>query len=199
MATDCSVYSLDCFTRRVRENRYKPYPFPTTTNTITKLDGQLSNEWKQRLLDRHVPVTNYTSDDTSSSRDHYQYPPKVSTAQYQQCISSIHDKTTMEQLDALLETKAITPEPDTNMLAFTISDYSYTHDMIHDIYQMMSAVVGFSSKHFFLLAIDKITVDLACQYGYPVIYWNQKDNLRDAVANTKVMIYVCVCVCVCLY
>ena len=188
IATDCSVYSLDCFTRRVRENRYKPYPFPTTTttNNITKLDGQLSNEWKQRLLDRHVPVTNYTSDDTSSL-DHYQYPPQVSTAQYQQCMSSIQDKTTMEQLDTLLETKTITPEPHTNMVSFTISDYSYTHDMIHDMYQMMTAVVGFSSQHFFLLAIDNITVELACQYGYPVIYWNQKDNLRDAVANTKVM------------
>jgi hypothetical protein len=73
------------------------------------------------------------------------------------------------------------------MVAFTISDYSYTYDMVHDVYQMMEAVVGFDSlRNFFLLAIDRKTVDVACRYGYPVVYWNADEGLRDAVANTKV-------------
>jgi len=83
----------------------------------------------------------------------------------------------------------VVPEPDTNMIAFTISDYSYVRDMLHEIFQMMDETVGFSSKHFFLVAIDQKSVELACQHGYPVVMWKAYEgNLKDAVANTKIIV-----------
>ncbi|KAL3908914.1 MAG: hypothetical protein SGILL_008299 [Bacillariaceae sp.] len=76
------------------------------------------------------------------------------------------------------------------MIAFTISDYSYAQDMIHDMFQMMEHVVGFSQQHFVLVAIDVQTVELACKFGYPVIFWKESntESLKEAVANTKLVL-----------
>jgi Nucleotide-diphospho-sugar transferase len=62
--------------------------------------------------------------------------------------------------------------------------------MIHDMYQMMDHVVGFTEQHFVLLAIDIKTVEMACRHGYPVILWREskQESLRDAVANTKIVL-----------
>ena len=96
----------------------------------------------------------------------------------------------MQQLDEILSSGRLAPEPRTNMVAFTISDYSYAQDMLHDVFQMMDHVVGFSPKHFVLIAIDVSTVEMACRYGYPVVFWKEsdKESLKDAVANTKLIL-----------
>eukprot|EP00531_Pseudo-nitzschia_arenysensis_P001505 CAMPEP_0116154864 /NCGR_PEP_ID=MMETSP0329-20121206/22006_1 /TAXON_ID=697910 /ORGANISM="Pseudo-nitzschia arenysensis, Strain B593" /LENGTH=562 /DNA_ID=CAMNT_0003651869 /DNA_START=200 /DNA_END=1885 /DNA_ORIENTATION=+ len=96
----------------------------------------------------------------------------------------------MDQLDDLMSgtSPRISLEPDTNMLAFTISNYVYVRDMIHDMFQMMDDVVGFSSKHFFLVAIDQQSAELACKYGYPVVMWKANEiNIQNAVANSKLI------------
>ena len=162
----------------------------------------------------------------------YLYPPVVSAEEFRTCwertVTDNHS--TMAQVDALLRRKdpkeeddtaapSVGPylerEPATQMLAFTIADYSYLQDMLHDLYQMMDEVVGFQRQHVLLVALDQKSVELACRYGYPVVWWNNKNNpttstdgeeddentetnqdkatnkketLRDAVANTKIVL-----------
>lgn len=192
---------------------------------VTQLSSSLPTAWKQRLSQRPTSyhpakknhhgldhdrrlqnasnISKHNDNTTSPAHDidlddlNYLYPPTVSPDAYQQCLTFTHDKSTVEQLDALLDSKRITPEPDTNMVAFTISDWNYAYDMMHDVVQMMDTVVGFSQQHFFLVAIDTKTVDLACRHGYPVLLWKAPPKkadsdghaaLRDAVANTKVVL-----------
>jgi hypothetical protein len=121
------------------------------------------------------------------------YPPMVPEDEYQTCLDLAvnQNKSAIEQLDVMLsgESPQIVREPVTNMVAFTISDYGYVQDMLHDVFQMMDDVAGFSRKHFFLVAIDQRSAELACKYGYSVVLWKaDQDNLRDAVANTKVIL-----------
>ncbi len=193
IGTDCSSYSLDCFAVAQQENKYLPYPFSFSTRkdieetrvkqvdqwSIETID-ELPGEWIEFLESReakNVPVKDRN----------YLYPPTVPHDEYQRCIN-LTNKTTMEQLDGLLSGNSprIIPEPETNMVAFTISDYAYVRDMLHDVFQMMDDVVGFSNKHFFLLAIDQRSAELACRYGYSVVFWKADEkNLQHTVANTK--------------
>ena len=159
----------------------------------------------------------------------YLYPPVVSEEEFRVCWErTVTDNySTMVQVDALLRMQPeegatkdtvgtwLEREPDTQMLAFTIADYSYLQDMLHDLYQMMDEVVGFGPQNVLLVALDQKSVELACRYGYPVVWWNNKNNpttstdgeeddentetnqdkatnkketLRDAVANTKIVL-----------
>lgn len=123
----------------------------------------------------------------------YLYPPIVPEKEFQRCIdlAITQNKTTMEQLDELMSGRSprISREHDTNMVAFTISDYVYVRDMIHDMFQMMDNVVGFSNQHFLLVAIDQQSVKLACKYGYPVVMWKaNENNVQNAVANSKLIL-----------
>ena len=195
LATDCSSYSFDCFAVAQREDKYKPYPFLESTRT--EIESEESPDWSVQVfdefpedwiqyLDQSKPTT-----ETTIEEKNFLYPPQVSPEEYQQCVeTAIHqNKSTMEQLDVLFSTGTISPEPETNMVAFTISDYGYVQDMLHDVFQMMDDVVGFSNKHFFLVALDDKSAELACRYGYSVVTWKADgDNLRDAVANTKVVL-----------
>jgi hypothetical protein len=207
VAVECSAYSLDCFTRVQRESRYLPYPFPFSNDVMddkhsdwnmTTLDN-IPDEWLQNLESR--PITNYSDSTTAipTIQDrHNLYPPVVSEVDYRSCLdfAGISDtdnnltRTTIQQLDEILSSDRFNPEPNTNMIAFTISDYSYAQDMLHDMFQMMDHVVGFSHRHFFMVAIDVSTVKMACQFGYPVIFWKESDteSLKDAVANTKLVL-----------
>ena len=208
LATDCSSYSFDCFSIAQRDNKYMPYPFsPSLRKDIESSDNsektsaqRLRDEWSVETFDK-LPgdwIEYLEQEETEESKSpvevrNYLYPPTVPEDEYQTCldIAVNQNKSTIEQLDVLLsgESPQIVPEPDTNMVAFTISDYGYVQDMLHEVFQMMDDVVGFSSKHFFLVAIDQRSAELACKYGYSVVLWKaDKDNLRDAVANTKVML-----------
>jgi hypothetical protein len=201
MAVDCSVYSLDCFSHGQRKHRYLPYPLPPTpTDELTvEIVREFPKDWSQILQSQ--PVTNYSSTPEVTIQDqHNLYPAKVEDSEYQKCLdftgigndsdSDVSERTTLQQLDEMLKFQRLTVEPDTSMIAFTISDSTYVHDMIHDMFQMMDHVVGFSQQHFVLIAIDVATVQMACRYGYPVIFWRESKNegLRNAIANTKVVL-----------
>ncbi|KAG7359217.1 nucleotide-diphospho-sugar transferase [Nitzschia inconspicua] len=201
VVVDCSAYSLDCFSRGQRDDRYLPYPFPPKTSTIrdfqTEIVREFPKEWSQRL--RRQPFTNYSYPPERTIQNvHNLYPAVVGHDEYQKCteFTGIHSqgggaptKSASDQLDEMLASGRLSMEPDTNMVAFTISDYTYSQDMLHDMFQMMEHVVGFSPRHFFLVAIDVGTVEMACRHGYPVLFWKEStdnnEGLRDAVANTK--------------
>ncbi len=202
LATDCSSYDFECFAVAKRENKYLPYPFSLSMRRELETEtGGIgnSNEWSMETLEE-IPgewvdylERKETDTDLPVEERNYLYPPTVPEKEYQKCIdlAITQNKNTMEQLDELLsgDSPRITPEPDTNMLAFTISDYGYVRDMLHDVFQMMNDVVGFANQHFLLVAIDKRSAEVACKYGYPVVLWKADDNnLRDAVANTKLIL-----------
>ena len=202
LATDCSSYNLDCFTTARRENKYRSYPFPPSFKDIQEEEewsvetfDQIPVDWIEYLEKDYTMANNNNNNNKSSAIEerNYLYPPTVSDAEYRTCVDLAveQNKSTTEQLDEMLsgEFPRIVPEPDTNMVAFTISDYSYVHDMIHDVFQMMEETVGFSNQHFFLVALDPRSVELACRYGYSVILWKADvGNLKNAVANTKVIL-----------
>jgi len=206
IATDCSSYSFDCFAVARRENKYAPYPFLRSLREEIELYNYSENiptqrqhdEWSLETFDE-IPsdwIQFLKQTDSAEIRSpiedaNYLYPPMVPQEEYQHCLDLAinQNKSTIEQLDELFSSDQIIPEPDTNMVAFTISDYSYVQDMLHEVFQMMDDVVGFSRKNFFLVAIDKQSTELACRYGYSVVLWKaDEDNLRDAVANTKVIL-----------
>ena len=200
MGTDCSGFSFDCFSVAQQQRKYKPYPFNLSvrksieSNTTATHNGQwpvetikeLQNEWIEFLekedLNKAIPV----------EERNYLYPPTVPDDEYESCMDLTirQNKSTTEQIEILMSGSSprLAPEPDTNMLAFTISDYVYVKDMLHDVFQMMDNVVGFSDRHFFLVALDKESVQLACKYGYSVVFWKADESLVDAVANTKLIL-----------
>jgi len=168
--------------------------------------NQLPKDWIQRL--RKTKNKRQKSKIAPIEERNYLYPPTVPEDEYRTCLDlAIHrNKTSLEQLDVLLfgegdgksedndndndnVSPVIVPEPDTNMVAFTISDYSYVKDMLHEVFQMMDETVGFSQKHFFLVALDRRSVKLACRHGYPVVLWkDDRGSLKNAVANTKIVL-----------
>eukprot|EP00535_Pseudo-nitzschia_heimii_P011549 CAMPEP_0197195814 /NCGR_PEP_ID=MMETSP1423-20130617/31889_1 /TAXON_ID=476441 /ORGANISM="Pseudo-nitzschia heimii, Strain UNC1101" /LENGTH=303 /DNA_ID=CAMNT_0042649559 /DNA_START=81 /DNA_END=989 /DNA_ORIENTATION=+ len=207
LATDCSVYSFDCFARAQQDHKYLPYSFPSSLRAnieesrdseVTASTTQLRNEWSMEKFDE-IPSDwiQYLGEKAPTWKSpivdrNYLYPPMVPEVEYQACLDFAinQNKSTIEQLDALLsgDSPKLTPEPETNMIAFTISDYSYVQDMLHEVFQMMDDVVGFSRQHFFLVAIDQQSAAMACSYGYTVVLWKADDNLKDAVANTKLIL-----------
>jgi hypothetical protein len=179
--TDCSVFATDCIARAAEiDSPYLPYPFPPKDKqgrwTYENLT-EIPREWKTIL---RTPVPNRAKEVPEM------LPPNASPEENQRCLQ-FTEKSTMEQLDEILANR-IKPEAKTSMIAFTISDYNYAHDMIHDVFEMFETRVGFSQKSFFMAAIDNQTRDLACQYNYPVLFWNSDESLKDAVANTKVVL-----------
>lgn len=188
-AVDCSAYDNMCMTTQNLEDKYKQYPFPLSRHikNLEEFDHEiLSNVpdgWRDALMApwQEKRVTSYI------------YPAEAPTQDVAGCMK---DATTVEwqlQIDNLLESGRIQREAVTNMVSFTISDYNYAFDMMHDVFEMNNNIVGFSGS-FFMVALDDQTVELACTYGYPVVVWpnpNQSNNsdatsqLKQAVANTK--------------
>jgi hypothetical protein len=184
VVTDCSSFSLDCMAHARLSDQYSDYPIPPKTiqerETWTVQDlSQPIQEWRETLAG--VYQTNRTGISNI-------YPQKASAHSYEQCMALAGGKkTTTEQLDDVLSNR-LQPERDTGMIAFTITDYNYAQDTIHDFVQAFEEVVGFPTESLLIVAIDKATTELACQYGYPVISWTNDESLRDAVANTKIVI-----------
>ena len=140
LATDCSSYSFDCFAKAQRDHEYLPYPFssPLRENIEASLDSeettstmQLRNEWSVEKFDE-IPSDwmEYLEQKETGGKPpiadrNYLYPPMVPEDEYQACLDFAinQNKSTIEQLDVLLsgDSPQLTPEPDTNMIAFTIS------------------------------------------------------------------------------
>eukprot|EP00957_Ditylum_brightwellii_P019355 1459967-Ditylum_brightwellii.AAC.1 len=116
-----------------------------------KTFNRISEKWIKQLVQEksRVPV----------KKRNYIYPPKVPTDQIDACFNLTirQSKTTFKQLDVLLskDSPIVITKLNTNMITFTISDYSYLRDMLHKIFQMMDKTIGFSNKHFLLVAIDQ--------------------------------------------
>ena len=173
------------------------HPSQGFKNTTSK--KRLTGEWSVERFDK-IPSDwiKYLDENTPKESKspvadkNYLYPPMVPEAEYQACLDLAinQNKSTIGQLDVLLSSKSpqLTPKSDTNTIAFTISDFGYVEDMFHEVFQMMDNVVGFSCKHFCLIAIDKQSAAMACNYGYSVVLWKADDNLKDTMANTKVII-----------
>jgi hypothetical protein len=212
MAVDCSVFDFHCFSIRQSQGLYKDYPFPYTRASAhdeNEFDWEVLTEipkdWKDDLHFQSL-------DEPPPRKIEYIYPPKASPEEYQTCLAFAQTQTWQDQLDELLAHK-ISPDNVTHMVAFTISDYNYAFDMMHDFFEMNNRIVGYSNATF-MVAIDYETMELACRYNYPVLAWpsalqrdsnsnstsmssssdteepainaaDQNEELKAAVANTK--------------
>ena len=189
LAVDCSAWDSMCPSAKIAEGRYEPYPFPLSRH-IKNLDdfdhqyiSDVPSEWVDALnvdnsLDRPPPRTISYSD----------APSRVSTLEIEKCIKDAYELEWKIQIDNLL-TSRLKKEPATDMIAYTISDYNYAFDMMHDIFEMNSNAVGFDGS-FFMVALDAETLELACGFGYPVVAWpsarpEDSTGLKEAVAFTK--------------
>jgi UDP-galactopyranose mutase len=193
-AMDCSAWDNMCFATQQAKNQYKPYPFPLSRHEKYLEDfnhqpmAAIPSEWKKSL------ALNSSLDKPPPRQVEYIYPPEVAVADKEQCLKAARSLSWQEQVRRLLRTR-VQREPTTNMTAFTISDYNYAEDMIHDVFEMNDRIVGFPEA-FFMVAIDEKTLEMACRFGYPVVAWtsavqkdtaaaSDTDELKHAVANTK--------------
>jgi hypothetical protein len=187
-AVDCSPYDNFCGSQTQRENRYREYPFPYGKKIKNEDQFQyeamkeIPTNWADELKIENSPGK------PPPRKVEYIYPPEASSDQYQLCLDQANNLSWQEQLTKLLES-TIKPESETNMVAFTISDYNYAFDMMHDFFEMNDEVVGFKGS-MFMVALDKDTLEMACKYNYPVMAWpsakpDSTEQLKQAVANTK--------------
>ena len=65
----------------------------------------------------------------------YIYPRTVKTVEMQKCLDQAYTLSWQDQIRDLVQNR-LTREPTTNMIAFTISDYNYAVDMLHEIFEM---------------------------------------------------------------
>jgi hypothetical protein len=116
-------------------------------------------------------------------------PGEVSTKVYEACVQRLTNTPYEQQLDHVL--KQIKRHPELDMVAFTMSDLSYADDMIHEVFQMNDDVVGFRGA-FFMVALDRGTLQLGCRFGYPVIaspaILASEEDLRSMVQSTKFLL-----------
>ena len=168
MNTRCSVYMWDCITHAMNQGLFKEYPFHFTDedgykggDVVVEYEkmAKMPKEWNNQLI--NPPYAD-------SEIPNMVYPPQVSKEDAEKCISEASDPW-KKQLDRLLETR-IRRDPDTNMVAYTMSDYRYAFDMIHEVFEMTNNTIGFAGS-FFIVAFDRPTVEIACRYGYPVMGW----------------------------
>ena len=205
IVTDCSTYATDCATHL--QARLLDYPFRVKMPNVVGEDGQydyvrirsedgLPEEWHRALVDfvppmPHEPTKLELDGDRMSA---LVFPPKVFKEQASACYKKGLITTFDKQLDATLS--KLNPVEDIDAIAYTMTDEKYSHDMIHDVWEMNNDIVGFQDA-FFFLALDKYTLGLACEYGYPVVAApgliqsnkNTKDesegNLKELVQSTK--------------
>ena len=205
IVTECSTYATDCATHL--QDRLLDYPFQVKMPNVVGEDGQydfvriraedgLPEEWRHALEAFAPPMpeepTKLKLDGDRLSA--LVFPPKVSKEQASACYKKRLITTFDKQLDAILS--RLNPVEDIDAIAYTMTDEKYSHDMIHDVWEMNNNIVGFRNA-FFFLALDKYTLRLACEYGYPVVAapgliqsnQNAKDesegNLKQLVQSTK--------------
>ena len=205
IVTDCSTYATDCATHL--QGRLLDYPFQVKMPNVVGEDGQydferiraedgLPEEWHRALIDFVPPMPDKpTKMELDGDRmSALVFPPKVSKEQASACYKKGLITTFDKQLDTILS--KLHPVDDIDAIAYTMTDEKYSHDMIHDVWEMNNDIVGFRDA-FFFLALDKYTLRLACEYGYPVVAApgliqsnkNAKDesegNLKELVQSTK--------------
>ncbi|CAB9496882.1 expressed unknown protein [Seminavis robusta] len=174
LGMDCSIWDFHCVTLKQSSGLYQEYPFPYGRF----YDHQDAFDWES--MD-HVPLdwqhelaqVNTTLLYPPPRPIEYRYKPRSSQSQYRACLQSAHERSWKDQLTNLIQSKQIDASlnNDLNLLAFTISDYTYAKDMMHEVFEMNNHVVGFPGA-FFMVALDNKTLEMACHYNYPVIAWD---------------------------
>ena len=209
IVTDCSTYATDCATQL--QNRLLEYPFKVKMPNVVGEDGQyvfqqiraednLPEEWR-RALDEFAPSMPDEPTKLELDGDRLSalvFPPKVSKEQASACYKNGLITAFNEQLDAVLS--KLHPIDDIDTIAYTMTDEKYSHDMIHDVWEMNNDIVGFRDA-FFFLALDKYTLGVACEYGYPVVAApglikgnrktkdeNKEADLKELVQSTKFIV-----------
>lgn len=76
-------------------------------------------------------------------------PHMVSKEDYEACVQRMTSTTYDEQLDHVL--KQVKRHPQLDMVAFTMADFNYVNDMLHDVFQMNDNVVGFRDAFFMVV------------------------------------------------
>ena len=173
MMTDCSAFGQDCVIQRLQQHQYAEYPFQFVKeyNHLYVWQAELPQSWEQSLQ-THIPRN------TTNSKLKKNDPLEIT-----KCVQAMQAKTVEVQLEELLEIL----ERVNDMVAFTIADYSYTHDMMQDVFEMAHNVIGFN-KAFFMVTMDVATMELACQHHNKFLAWPQRQDsstLKGAIASTK--------------
>jgi len=167
ISRDCDVYSLKC----PLEHHYAPYPFDFWSR-------QYNYTSVAELATTHPPTRNNTN--TKRPARAPLAPPPVPLTAQAECLQHVKETPYEQQLDAVLSTLDAVH----GFVAYTISDIAYASDMIHDVFSMAHATVGFPNA-FFMVAMDQPTLQLACKYGYPVLPAPTQGNLEHRVKLTK--------------
>mmetsp|Transcript_19479 Transcript_19479/g.29289 ORF Transcript_19479/g.29289 Transcript_19479/m.29289 type:complete len:736 (+) Transcript_19479:83-2290(+) len=157
---DCSAFDRMCVS--AKPFQYAKYPFNFHENiSNSNMSWKESLSWK--ISNKKVQLRYQNLNDTFLLLN--DYPAIISKDSYENCLSQTLKVDYGTQLETML--KRLDRRP-LDLIAFTISDYDYAHDMIHDVFQMSWELLEFHNA-FFMVALDFQTVELACRYGYPVI------------------------------
>ena len=193
VVTDCNMYDFACPVHK----KFRPYPF----HNLRELQSH-THKHKLVMLDEDQDDINITSSLTltltltlkgseeSKGYQNLKEPPMVSNEEKTRCLNVAHNQTLKEQIERVrkqlnpIEIKLgmksgidIDREVE-NFVAFTITDENYANEMLHEVHQMNRKVVRFGDAHFFV-GMDLFSVDLACSFGYPVVYFHQSDNENE--------------------
>ena len=173
VVTDCTIYDFTC----PLTHSFKPYPFtPLLRHSLDSIS--LSSLQSQETAVNH----------TRTSNAHYiEYidPPKVPPKNIQSCLESARQSlpTQLKQMIESLNPISINDQEGSTMVAFTITDETYAREMIHEVVQMNRHVVQFDRAHF-LVAMDPYSLEQACDFGYPVVYY-QTDTETDPTTKME--------------
>ena len=191
VVTDCTIYDFTCPITK----SFSAYPFTPFLKGQKSLDySSFPSQPPQAPLDatRHDDAhdDDAHNDDDNKPYKGYIHPPKVSLHEKQSCLQSAQQSLSVQvkQMLQFLTPISIHHEEDghpstTNMVAFSITDETYADIMIHDIVQMNRHVVQFD-KAYFLVAIDRTTLEKACEYGYPVVFYHIGSASTESSSGT---------------
>ena len=209
IVTECSTYHVDCAIQL--QGRLLEYPFQVKMHNVVGEDGEydferiraddgLPEEWQQ-ALDAFVPPMPEEPTKLKLDGDRLSalvFPPKISKQQSDACYKTRLITTFDQQLDSVLS--KLEPVQGIDAIAWTMTDENYSHDMIHDVWEMNNEIVGFRDA-FFFLALDAFTLKLACEHGYPVLAapgliqgnkkaeaGNEEGLMKELVQSTKFIV-----------
>jgi hypothetical protein len=170
---------LDCIVHS--PNRYLPYPFDNLSGV-----APVPAAWS--VVDEHMNAVaiSWIHSTPPSPPNAVPRAPLCKSAEYR---ALPWDGMVTQLLSALSRTHG--------RVAFCISDHSYAADMIDSVASMAWDTMEFKDS-FFLVALDALTYELACDHGVPVISVVDLESgrgvakreageaaLRDVVMHTK--------------
>ena len=181
LTTECSPFAIDCVSRELRQtkNKYTFYPFPLINENIRPLSssGNNSSVWKDpSTFPKRGEQSDDDNDDTKEQQQLSYRDTIMPNEEIDECIARAKETSTKEQMDHLLPSIQTFQEQshEDERVAFTISDYSYSKEMLDDAYAMAHEVMDL--RYFFLVAMDDTTIRMACERGYKVLGWNNNNG-----------------------